>query len=280
MAYCIVGVTLTLCHPFVASNFYAEKKSRPRKTKRGGGAGGARREARLSPLHESAMAGGHHKAAGGAGIRPITRGRSASEYIPRSRGKDHLPEIPAISIKPSEEVRSSSLSSKVASPTTPTTPPPASIPTTTTTTAATATAAATEQQSPSRDKKDQGTSVTPGPVSRGMTGTEEVLEASVDFARNVRGTSTPIDVSPDLGNNNRSQTFNGAADATNTSDTGDRKPPTANGAPETVDLADSIDTQQIELSLVDDSEGQSDALTTGGTGVDKIPPSPKTQSWI
>ena len=262
---------------FCCIKIYVEKKSRPRKTKRGGGAGGGgRREARLSPLHESAMAGGQHRTAGGGGIRPITRGRSASEYIPRSKGKDHLPEIPAMSIRPSEEARSSSLSSKVAVPTTPTSPPPASVSTTTTT----ATATAAEQRSPSRDKKDQSTSATDRPVSGGTTGTEEVLEASVDFARNVRGTSTPIDISPDLGNNNRSQTFNGAADVTNTSDTGDRKPPTANGAPETVNLADSIDTQQIELSLVDDSEGHSSAPSTSGTGVDKIPPSPKTQSWI
>ena len=260
-------------HPFVSSNSSTEKKGRPRKTKRGGGAGGgARREARLSPLHESAIAGGQRTA--GAGIRPITRGRSASEYIPRSKGKDHLPEIPAMNIKPSDEMRSSSLSGKVASATTPTTPPPSSVPATTTTTTTT-TVTATEQQSQSRDKKDQN--LTDGPASGGTTGTEEALEASMDFARNVRGTSTPIDVSPDLGNNNRSQTFNGAADVT---DTSDRKPPTANGAPDTVDLADSIDTQQIELSLVDDNEGRSNAHSIGGTGVTKTPPSPNAQSWI
>ena len=254
-------------NPFVSLNSSTEKKGRPRKTKRGGGAGGgARREARLSPLHESAVAGGQRTV--GGGIRPITRGRSASEYIPRSKGKDHLPEIPAMNIKPSDEARSSSLSGKGASATTPTTPPPVSVPTTTT-------AIATEQQSQSRDKKDQNT--TDGPVSRGTAGTEEALEASVDFARNVRGTSTPIDVSPDLGNSNRSQTFNGAADVT---DTSDRKPPTTNGAPDTVDLAGSIDTQQIQLSLVDDSEGHSNAHSTGGTGVTKTPPSPNAQSWI
>ena len=155
-----------------------------------------------------------------------------------------------MNVKPSaDEARSSSLSGKVGAstttPTTPTTPTSASI--------ATPTATATEHRSPSRDKTD-------GPA------TEEALEASVDFARNVRGTSTPIDVSPDLGNNNRSQTFNGAAD------TSDRKHPTTNGAPDTVDLADSIDTQQIELSLGDGSEGHSNAHSTGGTGVAKAPP--------
>lgn len=244
-------------HKSLFSNSYTERKVRPRKTKRGAGAGGGvRREARLSPLHESAVA-GQRTAAGGGGTRPITRGRSASEYIPRSKGKDHLPEIPAMNIKPSDEARSSSLSSnlKVASATTPTT----STTTTTTTT--------TQQQS--RDTK-QSRGTTDGPVSGGTAVTEEALEASVDFARNIRGTSTPIDVSPDLGNNNRSQTFNGAAD---TPDIGDRKRPTTNGAPDAVDLADSIDTQQIELSLVDDSQGNSNAHSTGGAGgVTKAPP--------
>ena len=162
-----------------------------------------------------------------------------------------------MNIKPSDEARSSSLSSnlKVASATTPTT---------TTTTSTTTT---TQQQS--RDTK-QSRGTTDGPVSGGTAVTEEALEASVDFARNIRGTSTPIDVSPDLGNNNRSQTFNGAAD---TSDIGDRKGPTTNGAPDAVDLADSIDTQQIELSLVDDSQGNSNAHSTGGAGgVAKAPP--------
>ena len=174
-----------------------------------------------------------------------------------------------MNIKPSDEVRSSSLSGKVASATTPTTPPPTSVPATSTatTTTTTATATATEQQSQSRDKNDQN--LTDGPALGDTTGTEEALEASVDFARNVRGTSTPIDVSPDLGNNNRSQTFNGAGDVT---DTSDRKPPTANEAPDTVDSADSIDTQQIELSLVDDYEGHSNAHSIGGTGVTKTPP--------
>ena len=243
--------TLTIL--IVSPNSYTEKKGRPRKTKRGGGAGGGggRREPRLSPLHESALAGGQRTAVSG-GIRPIVRGRSASEYIPRSKGKDHLPEIPAMNVKPSaDEARSSSLSGKVGAstttPTSPTTPVSVSIAT------PTATATAAEHRSPSRDTTD-------GPI------TEEALEASVDFARNVRGTSTPIDVSPDLGNNNRSQTFNGVAD------TSDRKPPTTNGAPDTVDLADSIDTQQIELSLGDGSEGHSNAHSTGGAGVAKAPP--------
>jgi hypothetical protein len=109
-------------------------------------------------------------------------------------------------------------------------------------------------------------------VSGSTNVTEEALEASVDFARNVRGTSTPIDVSPDLGNNNRSQTFNGAADAY---DTSGRKPPTTSGAPDAVDIADSIDTQQIELSLVDNSEGHSNAHSTGGTAGVAI----SAQSW-
>ena len=112
-------------NPFVSLNSSTEKKGRPRKTKRGGGAGGgARREARLSPLHESAVAGGQRTV--GGGIQPITRGRSASEDIPRSKGKDHLPKIPAMNVKSSDEVRSLSLSGKGASATTPTTPPPAS----------------------------------------------------------------------------------------------------------------------------------------------------------
>lgn len=253
---CLYFPSLPVLILFVLSCSCAEKKGRPRKTKRSGAGGGGRREARLSPLHESAVAGGQRTA--GAGLRPITRGRSASEYIPRSKGKDHLPEIPAMNVRPSEEARSTSLSSKTTSVTTPTSPTPPTI-----------TATAAEQRTLSREKKDQNT--TDGPVSMGQAYTEEALEASVDFARNVRGTSTPIDVSPDLGNNNRSQTFNGAVDVTSTSDTGDRgKPPTTNGAP---DMADSIDTQQIELSLIDDSQaGHSNAHSVGGTGAAKAPP--------
>ena len=172
-----------------------------------------------------------------------------------------------MNIKPSEE-RASSLSGKGSSVTTSTSPPAVSITITTTT---------TEQRSPSRDKRDQ--SVTDGPVASG-TGTEEALEASVDFARNIRGTSTPIDVSPDMGNN-RSQTFNGAVDVTNASDANDRKPPTTtNTAPETVDMADSIDTQQIELSLVDNSEEHSRSHSKGGTEAVKVPLSPEAQSGI
>ena len=45
-----------------------------------------------------------------------------------------------------------------------------------------------------------------------------------------------------------------------------------------VDLADSIDTQQIELSLVGDSEEHSHSHSTGGNEVVKTPPSVKTLS--
>ena len=203
-------------------------------SRRGGGAGGgARRDPRLSPLHESTTAAVPQKA-GSSGIRPITRGRSASEYIPRSKAKDHLPEIPAMSMKSSEEVQALSVSAKVSPVTIPTSP--ASVPTTYT--------ADTEHQFPSRAKKYLTVTDEPAPTGNG---TDEVLEASTDFARNVRGTSTPIDISPEM-SNNRSQTFNGEVDLVHTLD---RKSP-VDGTPEAVDLAGSLDTQQIELSLVDD----------------------------
>ena len=216
----------------------------------GGGAGGharvggaqlARqnsREARLSPLHESAThVGGARRALG----KPVAqRGRSASEYIPRSKAKDHLPEIPAMNFKPSE--RAASTSGKGSS--------------------------EMEQRSPTADQRSPTADQSAAVVSdEQISGTEDMLEASTDFARNVRGTSTPIDVSPD--GTKRSETFNTdhiPVIALNTSDANDRKPRDADKT------TDTVDTQQIELSVVDrdcDSGEHSHSLSAGDSEAGK-----------
>ena len=227
------------------------------KGRRPGGLGGGRgqfarqnsRETRLSPLHESAT----------AGLKPvIKRGRSASEYIPRSKGKDHLPEIPSMNLRSSGD-RAASASGKGSSEAMKQTSP----------------SKVSERSSPSHDPRSpQSDQSTPPVFSPELqpAGTEEALEASTDFARNVRGTSTPIDLSPDM-TTNRSQTFNADHVQLNTSDANDRKP---------TDTVETIDTQQIELSVVDDDHAsgvQSGSLSAGGTKTENsLPPQAQSQN--
>lgn len=121
--------------------------------------------------------------------------------------------------------------------------------------------AAPDQRSPPIAQQSPRSNQSPAGVSDdGQTSsTEEVLEASTDFARNVRGTSTPIDVSPDM-SKNRSQTFENehtSADVFPKSDTNLRKP---------IVTVDTIDTQQIELSMFDEHHS-SHSHPTGGTVV-------------
>lgn len=198
----------------------------------------------------------------------IRRGRSASEYIPRPKDKDHhLPEIPSMNIKSSAD-RAASASGKSSTESSPQKSPPTT----------------SQQQSPTvvpqSPPSDQSVAVV---SSEGQTsGAGEALEASTDFARNVRGTSTPIDMSPDM-TTNRSQTFNSGSPVLNTSETNDRKTDTVDTS-ETNDKktnsADTVDTQQIELSIVNDdheSDGQSRSHSDGGTKTDNSVP-PKAQS--
>ena len=117
-----------------------------------------------------------------------------------------------------------------------------------------------ERQSP---RFNQSPAVNSSDV-QGLPGSEDALEASTDFARNVRGTSTPIDVSPDV-SKNRSQTFESERTSADTpSDANDRKP---------TDTVDTIDTQQIELSVVD-VDHSSHSRSTGGNIVTESLPSP------
>ena len=188
-----------------------------------------------------------------AGLKPIRRGRSASEYIPRSRDKDNelLPEIPAIKMKSTTD-RSASASGKDLSEASQQKSPTAS----------------TDQQSLPSAQQSPRSNQSPAVVSSGgqTSGTEEALEASTDFARNVRGTSTPIDVSPET-SKNRSQTFENehtSVDVSVNSDANLRKP---------TDTVDTIDTQQIELSVFDEYHG-SHSQSAGGTVVIDNLPSP------
>ena len=207
-------------------------KSRARKARKQAGAtghGGAAhfvrqnsREARLSPLHESTTV--------ASGPRMIKRGRSASEYIPRSKEKDHhLPEIPAIRVKTSADRASSESKATEKSVDT------------------------SSQQSPTKEQRSPKSDTAFSPNGQ-TSSADDALEASSDFARNVRGTSTPIDVSPDV-NTNRSQTFNAAHASADSPDTSDRK------------ATDTIDTQQIELSAVNgDNNTGGDSELQSATG--------------